>query len=891
MAFDQIGLEAVLEGVQDFVSQGEAVNSSVAEMSGGMDVGASIMSAAGDVITGALMRVGEIAVESLLAAGGALVDFFSDSFAGALEAEQTIARLGQVIESTGGIAGVSVSDAQALADEFKNLSGGSDDAVLSIIDMGLRMGTISSAEMPAFIQSTLDLGAVMGDAGKAAQLMARAQEDPVGVLGALRKAGILVNEATEAQIKAMVDAGDTAGGYALLMGVVESATAGAAETMASTTAGQWAIFKETIADAGETIAGALLPAINGIAGPLIASAIPAIESFATILGETVGSLASYFEVVFTDGDQLNDFLANLPEGIRPIALAIGEMIVFVQDNMPLMQATFETVFTAISGVLQVLSDFVTVTLLPAIASIWEQSGMQLPTMQATFEGVMAGIVAATQILADFITLTLVPAFTATVDWIVANWPTIQANIEAGWAAVQPILQATIDFFTTTLIPAFMSVVDWVVTNWPTIQANVESVMNAINTVINAVLSAVIPFAIEMFNQIKAWVDVNWPIIQATIEAVMTVINSIITSTISSIVAFWTANHETIMGVAATIWDSIKLNIESAILLIEGIITATLALIRGDWAGAWTAISTTATAIWANIKAAISNSLTLVGAAITGFLTSITTTWSATWNNVVTIISTVWSNILATISSAITAVVSMFTSTDWVAVGSSIISNIATGINNLASSLASSAASAAWNAYQAMLNALGIHSPSPTLIAIGEHFGKDTSLGISKSSHIAENEAAKSGTAIAGRMIGALTSARPMVEGAANKLGNAMLGGMNLQGICNEVGVAAEKIGSQCLAGGLQLGLGLMTGGGGIANIIKDAIVPPSRGGGGSIGRGGGISIAPISTGGISTGGISRQTSNTYQYSPTYGNAPVSPERDFAMMQVLSGNGA
>lgn len=284
-----------------------------------------------DGIGSVLAGFGSIAVEAASMAAEALGEFFADSFAGALEAEQTLARLGQVIESTGGIAGVTVQDAEALADEFKNLAGGSDDAIISIIDMGLRMGTISEDEMPAFIQTTLDLGSVMGDTARASQILARAQEDPIGTLGALRKAGILVSEEMEAQIKAMVKSGDTAGAYSLLMDRVGEATEGAAETMANTTAGQWAIFQETIADAGETIVGAFLPALNGILAGFM-PLVPIISEVATVIGNIIG------DFIATGGD-FGTVIDNVREGFAGILPpdvidGIVNAVVWFRDEMP-----------------------------------------------------------------------------------------------------------------------------------------------------------------------------------------------------------------------------------------------------------------------------------------------------------------------------------------------------------------------------------------------------------------------------------------------------------------------------------------------------------------------------------------------------------------------------
>lgn len=415
-------------------------------------------------INGVLESFGGIVTQVAGAATEALVDFFSDSFAGALEAEQTIARLGQVIESTGGIAGLTVDEAEALADEFKHLAGGSDDAIISIIDMGLRMGTISEEEMPAFIQSTADLGAIMGDTGRAAQLMARAQEDPVGTLGALRKAGILFTEDQEAQIKAMVKAGDTAGAYALLMDGVGAATEGAAQALADTTAGQWTIFQETIADAGETIVGAFLPALSGILSGFM-PLVPVVTDFANaiaaviqaIVGGELGNIGEIFDILgeFESIQMLNDLLgisgtqfyafgnvANdvvtwfqevfIP-GMQPVVDAVMNVVASFTNSLPMIQGTVQTMIDFVIGQFEILGptliDNVSTTL-NEIATFWDNHG--------------ATIMAIVTLAFEVIATTIGVALNTVTGIITAALQLINGDWEGAWETYLDVLTSNLD---------------------------------------------------------------------------------------------------------------------------------------------------------------------------------------------------------------------------------------------------------------------------------------------------------------------------------------------------------------------------------------------------------------------------------------------------------------
>lgn len=839
MAFDQIGLEAILEGVGDFISDGESLNDTVASMGGAFDMGASLIAGAGGLIGDALGGLASAALDLASSAGSALIDFFGDSFAGALEAEQTIARLGQVIESTGGAAGVTVGEAEALADQFKGLAGGSDDAVLSIIDMGLRMGTISEEEMPAFIQSTLDLGAVMGDAGKAAQLMARAQEDPVGVLGALRKAGILVNEETEAQIKAMVKAGDTAGAYSLLMGRVGEATQGAADTMANTAAGQWAIFTETIADAGESIAMAFLPTLNTLMQSVLVPMIPVIEQIATAFGlffETLlsGDVGGAFDIL-GEFDVIRGILQGLGIDVYALGTFFQGLYDFVVANIPLVQTTFETVFTAIQTVFQALSDFVTVTLMPAIATIWEQTGIQLPTAQQTFESVMTGIVIATKTVSDFITNVLVPVMTAAVDWVVANWPAIQATAIEVWTQVQAAINTAVTFI-QGLLDAFL----------PQITANVSTTLAGLTAFWDAHGAEIMAIVENTFGNIATFISITLAAIGATLSTALT--------------------------------------------LASGLIASTMQIINGDWEGAWDTISdTTATAL--------DGILSLVGQDLDSF----TSIWTTNWNMANTLVSAAWNSIKLTIANAGLGIIGtvqgivgnigavFFNAIQmFVDLGAAIILGVQTGIANAVGGLVNAAVQAAQDAYNAARNALGISSPSVLFMGLGESTMEGMALGISNETSTATRAAVSGAEAVVDRVRGVLVRAQPMIEQAAENVGASISRGMGLQQVCNEVAKEAEKIGSQCIPAGIQRGLGLLSRD--ISGIMSRGILPHT--GGTSTGSRGisplPVSTQPVSTGGITAEGGSRMVSNTYQYSPTYSAAPMSPERDFALMQVLAG---
>jgi len=356
-------------------------------------------------ITDALsFAMGGILKDAFDAAVGAVGDFVSS----ALEAEQGQARLAQIIKSTGGAAGLTQDAANDLAQQFMNLAGGSDDAILAIEEMGLRMGTISAEEMPNFIQMSLDLGAVMGDNTTAARLLAQAQEDPVSVMGRLRRAGILFTEEQEKQTKALVEAGDIAGATAIVMGRLAEATGGAAAANAETMAGKWEVLKGRLGEAGESIGTALLPPLTLLFDSVITPALPLIEEFATVLAAAIesltgGNLQEAFDALgeseifntlwhslgFT-GEQLYNlggaiaaagasFQGLLPT-VQPIIDAAQELAAAFQSSMPMIQATVADMAAFVMGQINTLSPTLIANvsgMLSELTAFWKAHGAEI----------------------------------------------------------------------------------------------------------------------------------------------------------------------------------------------------------------------------------------------------------------------------------------------------------------------------------------------------------------------------------------------------------------------------------------------------------------------------------------------------------------------------------
>ena len=424
-----------------------------------------------NIVIGAFRRIGEVAIDALGSAFSAVADFAVDSFKGAIEAQEGIDKLTGSIARLGDKSPIAIDGAMALADQFKNLVGGSDDVVLAMTNVGLRFDKIGADILPRFIEQSADLATTLKlEPTKAAELLGKVLQDlgtdGVGSIGKLKAAGIQLTDEQEKQIQKLVELGDVTGAQTVLMDALASTTGGAAATASETLAGKWAIFQETIADAGEGVALALLPPLTELADKVLPLIVPLVETVAGALSEFIADMAS--------GEDPIGGLANL---VYSLANAFG------LDG--------EGLFKSVIQLRDPFKKLVT----------WVQTNWPI-VQQAIVDGWNAAQPALTA-LKDFILNTVVPAIQQAVAWVVEHWPEIQAKIQEVWNNVQPVLQAVWDFIQTVVIPAFQSAVQWVVVNWPTIQATIADVMEQVQSVVEEILSGIQAFWNDWGDEILA----------------------------------------------------------------------------------------------------------------------------------------------------------------------------------------------------------------------------------------------------------------------------------------------------------------------------------------------------------------------------------------------------
>lgn len=214
-------------------------------------------------MTGALKQLG------LAVSAGALFKKLVDE---SVASQDAMAQLEARIRSTGGAAGKSVEDLDALAQSLQQTTTFGDEATKSAEALLLTFKSIKGDNFDLATAATLDLATAMGtDLKTAALQLGKALEDPVRGITALRRSGVSFTEAQRDQIKAMVEAGDVAGAQTLILHELQTEVGGAAAAARGTLGGALKHLSNVWGDlfevSGESSAG-IVSAINSIADAL-----------------------------------------------------------------------------------------------------------------------------------------------------------------------------------------------------------------------------------------------------------------------------------------------------------------------------------------------------------------------------------------------------------------------------------------------------------------------------------------------------------------------------------------------------------------------------------------------------------------------------------------------
>lgn len=536
-----------------------------------------------------------------------------------MRVERLGAQTEAVIKATGGAAGRSKAQVDALATNLERMSGAEAETVTEGQNMLLTFKNIKGDQFDKATKAMLDMGVAMNkgsleglDLKSTSIQLGKALNDPVKGITALSKVGVSFTDQQKEQIKAMTEAGDVAGAQGVILKELQGEFGGAAKAAGQTTEGMMAKVQNSFGNIAEEVFGFLLPIIQKVADFIISKVLPALRKFS--------------EWMKGDGKKgIQEFGNWLNQNVMPVLKAFGDFIAnqvvpalrdlgaWVVKNRDWLAAIGVVVLTVIAG----WKIYVTTMAIVRAAMAAAAAAQVLFNVALTANPIGIIILAVAALAAG-----LVFFFTKT--------KTGQAIVKASMAAIKTAIKAVTDWWQNTAWPTIKAVWSSITGAFQQGKDNVTRFMKAALQVIKTVWKYTpLGLIISNWNSIMAWFGK----IPGRVKSVFnTAINFIKTIWKYTPLGLIISNWGRIMDFFRGIPGKVKAVFNSAISWLKG---AGRNILNGLKAGAIAGMSSVAS--WLGgiagrvVRAAGNMGSVLYGAGkaiLQGFLSGLKSTWGA-----------------------------------------------------------------------------------------------------------------------------------------------------------------------------------------------------------------------------------------------------------------------
>lgn len=502
---------------------------------------------------------------------------------GAVQAQQNQAALNAVLKSTHDAVGLSAGQINQMVQSLKNLTGVDDDVIMQGTNMLLTFTNIGSSVFPMANQAMLDMAVAMNH-GSLAGLdlkdtsiqLGKALNDPINGISALSRVGVTFTDQQKKQIKAMVDAGDTAGAQKLILQELEREFGGAAK--AAGDADPFNRWNLAVGDLGKTVGALVLPVLTNLA------------NLVTPLAQWVGDhLPGAFDALKTAMKPVGDFIHDhiLPgfgmlaqlfwTDIQPGLKAIGDLVSNLVQPFQNLSGSID-----ISGVWGPLAD--------AIGSV--ARGF------STIATILSGQVGQSfdQMKTDWL-----PIVKQVSDWF-------QNELMPAIDKVRPSVEGFMQVLITQGIPAFFAVRDAIahvaavaasmlLPIWEKIVTVVVPLIGYIYDLGKKALAILLPYVQNAAKEISKFADEMKQRLQPFVEN----LTKAIQAGADIIGKVWGKLWPWISSVIGIAWDLIKLNLGIIWEGIKGAFRIGADIVTGKWGKLWDDIKGLVSGVWDKIK--------------------------------------------------------------------------------------------------------------------------------------------------------------------------------------------------------------------------------------------------------------------------------------------------
>lgn len=388
-----------------------------------------------------------------------------------------------------------------------------------------------------------------------------------------------------------------------------------AEARFRTTEAQIQIFKNVIKDLGFVIGGPLLESFND----MLQSVRPIVEQF----GEK---------------------LPGIMEGT--VVPAIEKVVGFLSDNLPMAIETVSgilgsTIFPAFMTLANILGE-----VLPPIFTFIVEN---IEILQGALVGVGAffivtaiqSIGASIAALSLPITLIVGAAIALGIAWQ-TNFLGIRDITKNVIDFLKKIIKSGLDFISSFWDKNGKQITQTVTELWDSIVELFEGALSFLFELIQDILNSIRDFWERHGDSIITVVSAYFNFLAGIFTSQLELLSSIVSGVLDIILGFWNDNKDKIIAVVTNLWESVKGLFEAAGESLGLIVDGIAAAIEGDWE-----------TFGENIRASFETS----------------------WNAIVNVVDTVKSSLLLAVNGLINSVISLFTETDWLQLGQSIVNGI------------------------------------------------------------------------------------------------------------------------------------------------------------------------------------------------------------------------
>ena len=399
-----------------------------------------------------------------LAALAATVKIGADEMS---QAAKVSAQTAAVLKSTGGAAGVSAKQVSALAGALMRKSGIDDEAIQSGENLLLTFTKVQNKAGKGndiFNRATktmVDMSVALGqDMGTSAVQLGKALNDPIKGVSALQRVGVSFTAGQKAQIKALVDSGQTMKAQKIILKELNTEFGGSAAAAGKTLPGQLNILKQSFSNLAGEMMSKLVPALTAVTKFFIEH--PKLAKALVVGVLAVAAAMVVLNAALAVSAALSAPYIGLILGIGAAVAALIIVAVLLAKNWDKVTAVLKAGFDIIKR---------------AAASVFAWIKANWPLLLGILTGPVGLAVA--MIIRNWNTIRAVTT---------GAWNAIRAVTSAVWNAVRAVVSAAVNATTGAVRSAWNTIQSFTSRAWGAVRSSVSSVVSAVKSTLSGLAS-------------------------------------------------------------------------------------------------------------------------------------------------------------------------------------------------------------------------------------------------------------------------------------------------------------------------------------------------------------------------------------------------------------------